>query len=66
MVGRPVPKQACVERLWRSAKYEEVYLKGYATLPEARRGPAWYVAFYDQGSLKRDISTLCAGKTPSE
>ena len=23
-----------VERLWRSVKYEDIYLKGYATLPE--------------------------------
>jgi hypothetical protein len=30
--GRPVLKQACVERLWRSVKYEEVYLKDYATV----------------------------------
>jgi putative transposase len=29
-----------VERLWRSVKYEEVYLKDYATVPEARQGPA--------------------------
>jgi putative transposase len=36
--GRAVPKQACVERLWRSLKYEEVYVKDYATVPEARQG----------------------------
>jgi len=27
-----------VERLWRSVKYEEVYLKEYAVVDEARRG----------------------------
>ena len=27
-----------VERLWRSLKYEEVYLKAYETVAEARRG----------------------------
>ena len=26
-----------VERLWKSVKYEEVYLKSYSTLAEARR-----------------------------
>ena len=26
-----------IERLWRSVKYEEVYLKGYETIPEARQ-----------------------------
>jgi putative transposase len=29
-----------VERLWRSVKYEEVYLKDYAPVPEARQGLA--------------------------
>ena len=27
-----------LERLWRSPKYEEVYLRDYAMIPEARRG----------------------------
>ena len=43
--GRPLDN-AFVERLWRSVKYEEVYLKDYATVPEARRGLATYFAFY--------------------
>ena len=32
-----------VERLWRSIKYEEVYLKAYQTVAEARTGimPTW-------------------------
>jgi putative transposase len=34
-----------VERLWRSVKYEEVYLKDYATVPEARQGLGSYFAF---------------------
>ncbi len=37
-----------VERLWRSVKYEEVYLHDYATPREARQGLARYFAFYDQ------------------
>jgi putative transposase len=26
-----------IERLWKSVKYEEVYLKGYSSISEARR-----------------------------
>ncbi len=36
-----------VERLWRSVKYEEVYLKAYDTVPEARASLAKYFAFYN-------------------
>jgi putative transposase len=36
-----------VERLWRSVKYEEVYLRAYETVPEARAGLAKYFAFYN-------------------
>lgn len=37
-----------VERLWRSVKYEEVYLKAYQHGSEARRGIGAYLAFYNQ------------------
>lgn len=36
-----------VERLWRSIKYEEVYLHAYKTVPEARAGISRYLAFYN-------------------
>jgi putative transposase len=36
------------ERLWRSVKYEEVYLKEYATLKEAEAGIADYIRFYNE------------------
>jgi putative transposase len=36
-----------VERLWRSVKYEDVYLKGYATMGELTVGLAEYFAFYN-------------------
>ena len=36
-----------VERLWRSVKYEDVYLKGYATMTELEMGLAEYFAFYN-------------------
>jgi len=36
-----------VERLWRSLKYEEVYLHAYETLPEARVGIGGYFKFFN-------------------
>lgn len=35
------------ERLWRSVKYEEVYLSDYASPREAREGLARYFRFYN-------------------
>jgi putative transposase len=37
-----------VERLWRSVKYEEVYLKAYQDVPEARTGIGAYMRFYNE------------------
>ena len=37
-----------VERLWRSLKYEEVYLHAYATVAEARAGIAAWLSFYNE------------------
>jgi putative transposase len=37
-----------VERLWRSIKYEEVYLKAYGNGTEARAGIGAYLDFYNQ------------------
>ena len=36
-----------VERLWRSVKYEEVYLKAYENVGEARTGLGTYLDFYN-------------------
>jgi len=44
-----------VERLWRSVKYEEVYLKDYTTVPEARQGLGGYFAFYNQERLHQAL-----------
>jgi putative transposase len=35
------------ERLWRSVKYEEVYLKDYAAVDETRQGLGGYFGFYN-------------------
>ncbi len=36
-----------VERLWRSVKYEDVYLKAYESLPQARMGLGEYFDFFN-------------------
>jgi len=40
-----------IERLWRSVKYEEVYLHEYATVAEARAHLAAYFRFYNEERL---------------
>lgn len=37
-----------VERLWRSVKYEEVYLKEYSSVSEGTRSPGRYFRFYNR------------------
>ena len=49
-----------VERLWRSVKYEEVYLRAYDSVAEARGSIGGYLGFYNR---KRPHSSL-DGKTP--
>jgi len=51
-----------VERLWRSVKYEEVYLRAYDSVSEARASIARYLAFYNE---RRPHSSLDA-RTPDE
>ncbi len=36
-----------VERLWRTVKYEEVYLRDYRTVQDARNGLSAYFSFYN-------------------
>jgi putative transposase len=36
-----------IERLWRSLKYEEVFIKAYGAVIEARRGIGGWIAFYN-------------------
>jgi putative transposase len=36
-----------VERLWRTIKYEEVYLRAYDTVSDARGSLGRYIAFYN-------------------
>ena len=62
-----------IERLWRSLKYEEVFLKAYDLVAEARRGIGAWLAFYNderphqgfglsyavRGALGRAVLWIC-------
>jgi putative transposase len=45
-----------VERLWRSIKYEEVYLKDYETVPEAINSLGRYFEFYNRERLHQSLN----------
>lgn len=51
-----------VERLWRTVKYEEVYVKDYATPREAERSLHAYFRFYDEERLHQALDY----QTPAE
>jgi putative transposase len=51
-----------VERLWRSVKYEEVYLRAYDSVSEARASIGRYLGFYN---ARRPHSSL-DGMTPDQ
>jgi putative transposase len=44
-----------VERLWRSVKYEEVYLHQYLTVADARRGLERYFHFYNMERIHESL-----------
>jgi putative transposase len=51
-----------IERLWRTVKYEEVYLHAYETVDEARRCLAGYFIFYNTERLHSSLGY----RTPRE
>lgn|SRR5574344_376137 len=51
-----------VERFWRTLKYEDVYLKGYETVVECRKGLGEYICKYND---IREHSSV-DGNTPSD
>ena len=51
-----------VERLWRTIKYEEVYLKDYSTVPEAAKSLGVYINFYNMERLHQTLGY----RTPAE
>jgi len=50
-----------VERLWRSVKYEEVYLHDYTDVPAAEKGLGSYFGFYNTERLHQSLDY----KTPA-
>jgi putative transposase len=51
-----------VERLWRSVKYEEIYLKAYEGPADCRKGLEWYFPFYNRDRPHQSLG----GRTPRE
>ena len=49
-----------VERLWRSLKYEDVYLRRYSFMDEAKRGIGEYLKFFNEERPHQSFK----GKTP--
>ena len=44
-----------VERLWRTVKYEDVYLKDYMTMPDVVSGLREYFHFYNEERLHQSL-----------
>ena len=55
-----------VERLWRSVKYEEVYLKAYQNGTEARKGIGAYLDFYNRERPHQALGYLTPGQVFEE
>ena len=53
---------AFTERLWRSLKYEEVYINDYETVRDAKEGIARYMSFYNWERPHQSLGY----KTPAE
>jgi putative transposase len=51
-----------IERLWRSVKYEDVYLKNYASVPELNTGLERYFRFYNNERPHQSLDY----RTPAE
>ena len=52
-----------VERLWRSVKYEEVYLHAYDSVPQAKEGLARYFTFYNGRRPHRTFGGITPDQT---
>jgi putative transposase len=51
-----------VERLWRTVKYEDLYLRGYETVPELGQGLGRYFPFYNEERPHQSLDY----RTPAE
>ena len=50
-----------IERLWKSVKYEDIYLKAYRSMVEVKKGLADYFTFYNQKRWHQSLDR----KTPA-
>jgi putative transposase len=50
-----------VGRLWRSVKYEDIYLKAYGSMAEVKKGLASYFTFYNERQWHQNLDR----KTPA-
>ena len=44
-----------VERLWRTVKYEDIYIRSYEAVPELQRGLARYFVFYNEERFHQSL-----------
>jgi putative transposase len=44
-----------IERLWRTVKYEDIYLQGYENVRSLKRGLASYFVFYNQYRFHQNL-----------
>ena len=51
---------AFIERLWRTVKYEDIYIRGYETVPELERGLRAYLGYYNRERFHSSLD----GRTP--
>jgi putative transposase len=51
-----------VERLWRTVKYEDIFLHEYETVSDARRGLAQYFPFYNDERTHETLGYLTPGQ----
>jgi putative transposase len=51
-----------VERLWRSVKYEDIYLRCYETVPQLSTGLERYFPFYNEERLHQSLDYGTPGK----
>jgi putative transposase len=51
-----------VERLWRSVKYEDIYIKDYCEVPELESGLAAYFRFYDEERPHQSLAYMTPGE----
>ena len=46
---------AHIERLWRTVKYEDIYLQGYEDIGSLKRGLRSYFKFYNQERFHQNL-----------